>query len=399
MRQFLFGLLVAAGLWWGWSAWTGDAAESKGRDGAPPGSTVDPAAVAPVDMGRLLREPPPVVATSALDTRRADTPAVPGLDELLARIGRGEPEAVAIGWAAVATTRAGEERQKLVASLSPATVDFSQLLASLGANNAFLHSAEGRVMGTKALAAAMALPDNDAALAGSQLVGLALRGRVERVDTEARQFVDDAYRQHRIRVERWICDPANVARARSYTVVKGDSLARIAGKFRRDGVLVEDGTLAVVNRIHNPNSLQVGQKIKVPVDPIAAVVEKRSYSLSVYVGDYLLRMYWVGHGENDKTPVTEFIVSEKQPKPEWTAPDGNRYPYGHPKNILGEYFIKFRHERYTGFGAHGTPMPETIGTMSSMGCIRMLGPDIAELFQILPRGAKVVVRASLSVVG
>jgi lipoprotein-anchoring transpeptidase ErfK/SrfK len=104
----------------------------------------------------------------------------------------------------------------------------------------------------------------------------------------------------------------------------------------------------------------------------------------------------VGHGENDKTPIAEFTVAEKQPRPEWTAPDGNRYPYGHPQNILGEYFIKFRHDRYTGFGAHGTPMPETICTMSSMGCIRMLAPDIADLFLLLPRGAKVYIRASQS---
>ena len=40
-------------------------------------------------------------------------------------------------------------------------------------------------------------------------------------------------------------------------------------------------------------------------------------------------------------------------------------------------------------------MPETIGTMSSMGCIRMYQNDIAELFRLLPRGATVEVRHSL----
>ena len=65
--------------------------------------------------------------------------------------------------------------------------------------------------------------------------------------------------------------------------------------------------------------------------------------------------------------------------------------------MLGEYFIKFGHDQYSGFGAHGTPLPETIGTMSSMGCIRMFDADIAELFKILPRGAEVAVRATESV--
>ena len=199
------------------------------------------------------------------------------------------------------------------------------------------------------------------------------------------------------RVDRcWICNPANVAGARSYTVGSGDSLARIAAKFRRQDIKVESGTIAVLNRIHNPNLLQVGQQLKIPVAPVVAVVEKRSYAMMLFVGEELLRLYWIGHGENDRTPVTEFTVAEKQPRPQWTAPDGNVYPYGHPKNILGEYFIKFRHPQYTGFGAHGTPMPETICTQSSMGCIRMFAPDIAELFKILPRGAKVVVRASES---
>ena len=42
-------------------------------------------------------------------------------------------------------------------------------------------------------------------------------------------------------------------------------------------------------------------------------------------------------------------------------------------------------------------MPETICTMSSMGCIRMLAPDIAELFKLLPMGTTVTVRATESV--
>ncbi|HIE71857.1 MAG TPA: murein L,D-transpeptidase [Planctomycetes bacterium] len=39
----------------------------------------------------------------------------------------------------------------------------------------------------------------------------------------------------------------------------------------------------------------------------------------------------------------------------------------------------------------------TICTQSSMGCIRMFDENIAELFRILPRGAKVVVQATESV--
>jgi hypothetical protein len=152
--------------------------------------------------------------------------------------------------------------------------------------------------------------------------------------------------------------------------------------------------LAILNRIHNPNAIQVGQRIRVPVEPLHAVVEKRSFLMAVYLGDFILRLYWVGHGVDGKTPVAEFQVAEKLVDPDWYAPDGGIHAAGSPGNILGRYFLKFSHPSYTGFGAHGTPMPETIGTESSMGCIRMYDKDIEELYKLLPRGAKVEVRDS-----
>jgi hypothetical protein len=178
--------------------------------------------------------------------------------------------------------------------------------------------------------------------------------------------------------------------------VAGDSLARIAGRFKKQKVLVEEGTLAILNRIHNPNAIQAGQKIKVPQAPVHGIVEKRSFSLAIYVGEHLLRLYWIGHGENDRTPVTTFTIGVKQPRPDWTAPDGQRYAYGDPKNILGEYFIKFLNDTYVGFGAHGTPLPDTICTMSSAGCLRMYAQDIEELFKMIPMGSKIEVRATES---
>jgi nucleoid-associated protein YgaU len=404
MRQFLLGLLVAGLAWWLYSTWFVEPKVTDAGVADGPGTKV----AQPLDLSRMLTPQATPAATGPLaaeanartktaEVAPVEAAALPGVGELVASIGQRDAGAITLAWTAVAPGRGGAERQRLIAALSAPTDDFAAMLSMLGTNNAFLHSAEGRAAAEKVLAAALSMPDAEACTAASLLLALSLRGRIERTDTEARTFVENAYRQHRIRVDRWLCDPANVARCRSYTIEKGDSLARIAGKFRREGVQIEDGTLAVLNRIHNPNSVQIGQKLKVPIDPIFAVVEKRSYSLAVYLGEHLLRLYWVGHGENDKTPVTEFTVAEKQPRPEWTAPDGQRYPYGHPSNILGEYFIKFRHDRYTGFGAHGTPMPDTIGTMSSMGCIRMLAPDIAEVFQLLPRGAKIQVLASESV--
>ena len=286
--------------------------------------------------------------------------------------------------------------ERLLAALAPAGDGIDRQMAALGADNSFLHSAEGRGLAAQAAATIAALGDAEAVPAGSRLLALMTKGRIRKDDQAPRAFVDDIYKQHRVRVDRWLCDPGNVAGARSYTVQSGDSLARIAKRFRKEGLFVEDGTLAILNRIHNPNTIREGQKIKVPVAPITTVVEKRSFTMAVWLGDDLLRLYWVGHGENDRTPVAEFTVGVKQPKPDWTSPDGRVYAYGHPENILGEYFVKFLNDTYVGFGAHGTPRPETIGTMSSMGCIRMYAPDIAEVFRLVPTGTKVSVLATES---
>jgi hypothetical protein len=280
------------------------------------------------------------------------------------------------------------------ATLPPGALDdIDAVLAKLGDNNAFLQSNEGRALGHRAVELLAGLDDERAVQKGTQLLDRCMRGSIERKDKQAIAFVDEAYKAYRPFADRVLCDPANLTGARSYTVAKGDSLAAIAARFRKEGVAIDEGSLAILNRIHNMNAIRVGQRIRVPMDPLHAVVEKRSYLMAVYLGERMLRLYWVGHGEDGKTPVAEFTVAEKLKDPDWDSPRG-RIPFGSPENILGRYFVKFDHPSYVGFGAHGTPMPETIGTQSSAGCIRMLDADIEELFRLLPRKAKVEIRDS-----
>lgn len=272
--------------------------------------------------------------------------------------------------------------------------DFGALLQKLGESNAFVHTADGRALGRRGLELMQKLPDEAALAAGTQLLERCMRGPIERAHKDAIAFVDEAYKAHKGRADRLLCDPASVTRSRTHVVAKGDTMGKIAGSFRKEGLVIDETSLAILNRIHNPNAIRIGQRIRCPIDPLHAVVEKKSYLLAVYVGEQILRLYWVGHGADDKTPVTEFVVVEKLKDPDWYSPDGHVYAAGSPENILGRYFLKFDNPSYSGFGAHGTPYPETIGTMSSMGCIRMYDADIEELYHLLPRKAKVVVRDS-----
>lgn len=422
MRQFVFGLLVAALAVWGYGSW-GRQAEGKTPGG---GSDLDLGTVLPAPDARpeLRAEPRPEPRPLAAGRESPQDEVQQALADLLERLHRGDAAARQeaqrlLGRADLAP----ELRSRLQAGLEPAAAapasasasapapapatpttaipgkqgppeDLDAVMARLGENNAFLHTASGRALGQRAAELIAGMQDEQAIAAATRLLALCMRGDIPKTDQPAHEFVDLAYAQHRVRADRFLCDPANVARARTCTAGKNDTLVAIAARFRKEGVCVEEGTLAVLNRIHNMNVIREGQRIKVPVDPIHAVVEKRSFLMAVYVGDAILRLYWVGHGADDKTPVAEFTVGEKVENPPWYAPDGKVYAFGDPKNILGKYFIKFSHPSYTGFGAHGTPQPETIGTMSSMGCIRMFDKDIEELYRLLPRKAKIEIRDS-----
>ena len=63
-------------------------------------------------------------------------------------------------------------------------------------------------------------------------------------------------------------------------------------------------------------------------------------------------------------------------------------PGGHPHNPLGVramYLGKSLHR------IHGTDAPWSVGQAVSHGCIRMYNQDVADLYQRVPIGARVVV--------
>ena len=415
MRRFVFGgLLLGLAVWAFLSR-----GESSALANAEPGPRTDLSAMLEDDGASTPAAPVTEVATAAVPV--ADAKLEAALTSLLAGIAAGDENARGEAQRLVGRSDLpASQRERITAALqgaSPASEaakpaaqpgtsaypaalltsdDVASVLGGLGANNAFVHSAEGRALGRRALELIGKQKDEVAVETGTRLLELCMRGPVERGQGEAIAFVDEAYKQHKLRADRVLCDPTNLSRARSHQVARGDNLAKLAQQWRKEGIAIDETSLAILNRISNPSALRVGQRIRCPIDPIRAVLEKRSFLLAVYVGDRILRLYWVGHGAGDKTPVTEFTVVDKLKDPDWYSPDGQVFPAGSPENILGRYFIKFSNPdpSISGYGAHGTPRPETVGTMSSMGCIRMYDDGIEELYRLLPRKAKVEVRDS-----
>jgi lipoprotein-anchoring transpeptidase ErfK/SrfK len=68
---------------------------------------------------------------------------------------------------------------------------------------------------------------------------------------------------------------------------------------------------------------------------------------------------------------------------------------GGPENPLGARALYLHADNVdTLYRIHGTNEPHSIGKAMSSGCIRMLNQDVAELFDQVPVGTRVVVRGA-----
>jgi lipoprotein-anchoring transpeptidase ErfK/SrfK len=109
---------------------------------------------------------------------------------------------------------------------------------------------------------------------------------------------------------------------------------------------------------------------------------KSNFGLQLLLDGKLFRYYPIGIGKDNRTPVGEFIIKGKKREPTWKG-----YPFGHPENVLGTRWMrltKISDGSNEGYGIHGTSAPESIGTASSLGCIRMKNEDVEELFNFIP---------------
>ena len=107
--------------------------------------------------------------------------------------------------------------------------------------------------------------------------------------------------------------------------------------------------------------------------------------------------YPIGAPMGDARWSGDTYVSEKRVNPSWTPtpemraenPDLPAYvPGGHPRNPLGVRAMYLGKSLYR---IHGTDAPWTVGQEVSHGCIRMFNQDVADLYQRVPIGTRVVV--------
>ncbi len=127
------------------------------------------------------------------------------------------------------------------------------------------------------------------------------------------------------------------------------------------------------------------------------VVDLSENMLYLYEGFEPSRRYRVATAaEGFSTPVGTWTVINKVENPSWTNPDPDGWgssmpayiPPG-PSNPLGTRALYLS---APGIRIHGTTNVESIGTYASHGCIRMLMPDVEQLYPLIPIGTEVLVK-------
>jgi lipoprotein-anchoring transpeptidase ErfK/SrfK len=127
---------------------------------------------------------------------------------------------------------------------------------------------------------------------------------------------------------------------------------------------------------------------------IISTVDRHLYLIQP--GGRALR-YGIGVGRDGFQWQGLLSISKKAEWPDWTPPPEMiaRQPYlprfmaGGPGNPLG---ARAMYLGATVYRIHGTNQPQTIGTKISSGCFRLVNGDVADLYDRVPVGTKVVVR-------
>ena len=129
--------------------------------------------------------------------------------------------------------------------------------------------------------------------------------------------------------------------------------------------------------------------------PAILIVNRGAFTLTVYKNLELHKTYRIAVGQAGyDTPTGLYNIQNKAVNPSWSVPNsdwagdlaGTVVPPG-PSNPIKARWMGI----YDGAGIHGTDATGSIGTNASHGCIRMLIPDVVELYDQVPVGAPVYI--------
>lgn len=180
---------------------------------------------------------------------------------------------------------------------------------------------------------------------------------------------------------RLLFSPVVTPKSTLYEIKSGDTLAKIARKFKT--------TPDLIKRSNNLSSDKIipGRKLKVWTAPFSIFVDKSLNILILKADDEIIKTYNVSTGKNNCTPIGTFKINSKLVNPTWYK-SGAVVPSGSPENILGTRWLGIDLPSY---GLHGTTEPQKLGQQVTQGCVRLSNADVEELYTIVPIGTEVVI--------
>jgi lipoprotein-anchoring transpeptidase ErfK/SrfK len=130
--------------------------------------------------------------------------------------------------------------------------------------------------------------------------------------------------------------------------------------------------------------------------PGTVIVDTGNTFLYLVLNGRQAMRYGIGVGREGFTWSGEQTVARKTEWPDWRPPSDmlSRQPYlprfmaGGPGNPLGARAMYLGETEYR---IHGTNKPDTIGKRVSSGCIRLTNEDVADLYERVKIGSKVIV--------
>jgi L,D-transpeptidase ErfK/SrfK len=177
----------------------------------------------------------------------------------------------------------------------------------------------------------------------------------------------------------------------TYTVIEGDSLARLGARFGVDAATIAaDNEMAPTARLAAGQPMRIDNRHIIPSAARAGITINVPQRMLFYATDGAVVGLPVAVGQASwRTPILPFTTVRKETDPTWDVPASIReearragrhlplsVPPG-PANPLGKHWLGLS---IPGVGIHGTNAPASIYRVTTHGCIRVGPDDIAWLF-------------------
>ena len=169
-----------------------------------------------------------------------------------------------------------------------------------------------------------------------------------------------------------------------YEVQPGERLEDIAQRCNVPWQL-----LAKINGIDDPQNLRPGERLKVVRGPFNALISLEKRQLTLLLDGRYAGRFAIGIGAEHPPQEGTYSVSDKVINPVYRSRD-RAIDGGNPSNPLGDRWIGFGPGRE--LGIHGTDRPENIGRTDLPGSISLSPRDVADVYDILSLGSKVIIR-------